>query len=845
MGRSGARAARRALRPPRATCGSVVGPMGIVTTRLLLACALALALVAGPAGAQPSEGAGEAASAATQAIALRDIPEQLLADRAKLETLGEHAASSEALAALDKQIQELGEDIEAHRADDLAQIEGLTRRRTLESIAILWAQRNARTQEIDRALADLGSALARDLGQIVELRARWEATRDEVAAISGSEVPLTAIREMLTRIDASRFKIEQRIRPIADLERKLSAARDRTGRVDQAIADARRRLRSQLFSLDSPPLWRVPLEVEGGYRAAFVANLRAAREQTLDFAKQQTQQLLVFAAFGIAFVAAMVMLRRSAVAWTEEDPHFAAMAGILARPYSGGILIVLMAGLLFLFPAAPDLVKGAIAIALLWPLRRLFALGILPGLESSLYGIGGWFAIDVSRSMLLPPDSLISRVLLLAEIVAGIALIRWMRRPAVIAHLGSAGLMLRAVGQALRLAAPLLLVALAADLAGNVSLAELIVQGILFSLYLTYFAHSALGVLKAAFGALLHTRSGQHSRIVRNHRALLAERGERFLQLVTTLLWLALTARIFGVEDVIVDAVSGILSASFTVGQLDLTLADFVLFGLVIWLSLLVSRLLRFVLEEDVLARTELPRGVPFAISTMVRYLVLVVGFLMAAAAVGFDIGRFTLVAGALGVGIGIGLQDVVNNFVSGLILLFERPIQLDDDVEVGAVSGIVRRIGLRSSTIRTSQGAEVVIPNSEFISNKFTNWTLSDRQRRIEVPVGVAYGTDPERVMELLLGAARATPKVAAEPAPAVLFVGFGDSALDFEVRVWTADVDDWPGVRTAAHGGDEFVPARGRHRDPVPAARPAPAFDTRDRARAARSGDDPEAAG
>jgi small-conductance mechanosensitive channel len=769
--------------------------MGIVTARLLLAGGVALVLGAGQAAAQQ---AGEAPPEAPRAIALRDIPAQLQADRAKLEGLGEHPAASASLEPLKQKIQALAAEIEAQREGDLAHIQAATSRRNLETIAALWSERTGRIAEIDRALASAGSALARDMGELVEMRARWEATREVVAKESGSAVLQSGIRDMLERIDASRFKVEQRIRPVVELERRLSDARDRTGRVAQEIADSERRLRSQLFELDVPPLWSADLEVEGGYRAALEKNVSGARDLTLDFATRSAQQLLLFAAAGAAFVVAMVLLRRSAAAWTEEDPHFAAMAGILARPLSGGVLIVLMTGLLFAFPAAPDLVKAVTALVLLWPLSRLLALGILPGLQSSLYGIGAWFAADLARSLLLPHDSLLARVALLAEIAGGIALIRWMRRPEQIAHLGNAGLMLRAVGQALRLAVPLLLVALVANVAGNLSLAELIVQGILFSLYLTYFAHAALGVLKAAFGALLHTRTAQHSRIVRYHRPLVADRGERFLQLVTTAMWLVLTARIFGVDGFAADALSGVLTTPFTVGELELTLADFALFGVMIWLSLVVSRVLRFVLEEDVLARARLPRGVPFAISTMVRYLVLLVGFLAAAAAAGFDIGRFALVAGALGVGIGIGLQNVVNNFVSGLILLFERPIQLGDTVDVGQVSGTVRRIGLRSSTIRTYQGAEVVIPNSEFVSNQFTNWTLSDRQRRIEVAVGVAYGSDPERVMELLLGAAKATPKVNAHPAPEVLFVGFGDSALNFEVRVWTADLDDWPGVRT-----------------------------------------------
>jgi small-conductance mechanosensitive channel len=773
--------------------------MRTVSPRLLFACALALAL-AERAGGQPAPPGGEAqAPEAPRAIALREIPEQLLADRTLVDTLGERPASSAALEKVKKAIDELAADVDAHRDADLQRIEELTSRRGLDTLAAVWAQRGARIGEIDRELAKEGSALARDLGQLVELRARWEATHGELAAIAEAELALAGTREMLARIDASRFKVEQRIRPIVKLEEKLSEVRDRSGRVDQAIAEARRRLRSQLFALDTPPLWSAEPGIPSGYRTTLAENLRSARDLTLDFARRGRVELPVFVLLGLAFAVFMVMMRRSAAAWTEEDPHFAAMTGILARPVSGAVLIVLMTALFSVFRTAPDLVKGATAVFLLWPMRRLLAVGILPGLQGSLYGVGAWFALDMARGLLLPSESLASRILLLAEIAGGILLIRWMRRPAQFAHIGRAGLMLRAMGQALRLAIPLLGAAFVADVAGNVSLAELIVQGILLSLYLTYFAHAALGVLTAAYGALLHTRFAQHSRIVRYHREMLAVRGERFLQLVTTGLWAVLTARAFAVEELAMDTLSGVLTASFTLGELEITLADIALFAVMIWLSVVISRVLRFVLEEDVLARARLPRGVPFAISTMVGYAVLLIGLLVAAAAAGFDIGRFTLIAGALGVGIGIGLQNVVNNFVSGLILLFERPIQLGDAVDVGPVSGTVRRIGLRSSTIRTYQGGEVVIPNSEFISNQFTNWTLSDRQRRIEVPVGVAYGSDPERVMELLLGAAKATPKVNAHPAPEVLFVGFGDSALSFEVRVWTANVDDWPAVRTA----------------------------------------------
>jgi len=150
------------------------------------------------------------------------------------------------------------------------------------------------------------------------------------------------------------------------------------------------------------------------------------------------------------------------------------------------------------------------------------------------------------------------------------------------------------------------------------------------------------------------------------------------------------------------------------------------------------------------------------------------------------DFSRVALFAGAFSVGIGFGLQNVVNNFVSGLILLFERPIQIGDMVEVGGLLGEVRRIGARSSTVRTVDGAEVIVPNSNLISEQVVNWTLSDRRRRIIVDVGVAYGSDPETVLGILRSVAEANSSVLDEPAPEALFQEFGDSALNFRLRAW-----------------------------------------------------------
>jgi small-conductance mechanosensitive channel len=173
---------------------------------------------------------------------------------------------------------------------------------------------------------------------------------------------------------------------------------------------------------------------------------------------------------------------------------------------------------------------------------------------------------------------------------------------------------------------------------------------------------------------------------------------------------------------------------------------------------------------------------------------VLLVGFLLAISAAGVDLNRVSILAGAFGVGIGFGLQNVVNNFVSGLILLYERPVQLGDTVEVGGHTGEVRRIGIRSSTLRTPQGAEVIVPNSSLIAERVINWTFADRKRALFVKMRVPAAAEPERVMKLLEEVARAHEEVLEDPAPHVVFLGFADGARDFELRAWTALPDKVP---------------------------------------------------
>jgi small-conductance mechanosensitive channel len=283
----------------------------------------------------------------------------------------------------------------------------------------------------------------------------------------------------------------------------------------------------------------------------------------------------------------------------------------------------------------------------------------------------------------------------------------------------------------------------------------------------------------------------RHEELVRNRLLLVCRVG-------FVVLWVVEVLKFLHIFDLVDGLVMAVLTAEARFGQVGISLADVLAFIVTVWASVWVSKLLRFVIEEDVFPRLTLPRGVPQAISIGIHYVILLFGFFLAVAATGIELSKFTILAGAFGVGVGFGLQNVVNNFVSGLILLAERPVMPGDTVQIGELAGEVKRIGMRSSTVRTWQGAEVIVPNGNLISNEVINWTLSDKQRRLEIPVGVAYGTDTETVVGLLVEVGESHPDVLKHPPPHALFLGFGDSSLNFELRVWTAEFERFLRVKS-----------------------------------------------
>ena len=213
------------------------------------------------------------------------------------------------------------------------------------------------------------------------------------------------------------------------------------------------------------------------------------------------------------------------------------------------------------------------------------------------------------------------------------------------------------------------------------------------------------------------------------------------------------------------------------------------IFKLVLFVSLLfyLSRQFNKRLVDRLLKKQGLDLGHRQALTKIIHYLVVSVGLLVITQSIGFDLTALSVFAGAIGVGIGFGLQNIANNIISGIILLIERPIKVSDRVELGGRHGDVMEIGLRATNIRTNENVSILIPNSEFINSQVINWSHNDRNIRFDIPIGVSYATEPAKVRELLLEIADENPDVLKHPPPDVIFEAYGESSLDFRLRIWT----------------------------------------------------------
>jgi len=766
----------------------------------LAAFALFAALSASAAHAQEAESAAAPPpKKGPEIIAQADIPIRADADERFAQDVSARSKSLDFGEKLAPRLKELDAAVRAQSAlfkrGELNYLPVIR----LESLERHWRFYRKQFEDWREDLGAVATPYSEDAGELAKRRASWEATR--AAAADGGMAPALANR--VESVLAQLALAEQAIS--APLERQIQLGR-RSRVVDasieageKAVAAAIAYNDSRLRRIDSPPLWRPEAQTQDGRNALESIKTGLQIETRFlneyDAAHSRTRQ--VYSWFELILLPLLVWLGYRSRRIVTDDPEIQASIQVLRRPVSSWLLIVTI-GALVVEPDAPVLLHQLALLVALVPVLRLLpakvykVLGPWPYLATVLYLLN-------LLSFLFLPNPLIHRsYLLLITLLALVAILwlLWRSRPR--PDRTARDRVTRIVRVVAWLGVVVLIISAVSNVVGNVTLADMLTSALINSGYIGLALYAGVTVLASLIRLLMARRSVSRFLIVTRHAGPLLQHLTKLLHVAALVVWIIVVMHAFRVLRPVFEIARSILTHPLKLGEISLTLWGVIVFVFSIYLAFWVAKTVKLVLHDEVLPKMSLPRGVANSVSSLSYYALLMAGLVVALAAAGFELSQLAIVVGALGVGIGFGLQNVVNNFVSGLILMFERPIQPGDIVEITGTSGRVREIGMRATTLTTFEGADVVVPNGTLLSEKLVNWTLSDMNRRLDISVGVAYGTDPKKVLDLLMEVTKSTPGVAEEPQPTVLFSGFGASSLDFSVRAWTNNFADWVRIRS-----------------------------------------------
>jgi small-conductance mechanosensitive channel len=632
------------------------------------------------------------------------------------------------------------------------------------------------------------------LWQLNQMDDTWKATLDGAKKVNAPPAIIQRIEEVRALIASTMKAVQARLAPLYSMQNRVAAqeARTRSGldTVNKAIDNAR----IELFKQNNPALWNpASFSPEDG---GIVAREKVSLHEQLAALKAYLEEKIGAVLVHLFLLALLVMgfywIRNTIHARAQAETCLQHAARVFDVPLATAVLLALLATW-FLYPDAPRLLWAIAGATALIPAVIVTRRLIDPANFSILYATMIAYFVDQVRYV-VTPAGVLARCLLIAELLAvSIFLLTALRSK----HLSDSPLesnrLKRFTRIYLHLAFLVFVFAGLANVLGYTHLSVTAGEGMLDSSYLAVILYAAVRIVDALAICALNFRPLSHLGMVRRHQDLLYNNITAGIRWLIFGIWLVVSLQYFTLRDLLWQEIRQVLDFPVPWFFTDFKIGALVAFPITVWATFVLSRLIRFVLEEEVYPHFPMGRGIPYAASRMVHYTVLLLGFFAAIAATGAPLSQFSFLAGAFGVGLGFGLQNIFNNFVSGVILLFERPVKVGDTIQIGTDMGRVERIGIRASVILLGNGSEMIVPNGNLISNPVTNWTLSNCERVIEIPVNVVSKVDPQHVLNLLTEVAKSHPCVIKNPPPQALLVTFGAAVLSFRLRAWIDSEEEW----------------------------------------------------
>ena len=748
--------------------------------------------------AQDTERKTDSLSVSTKSIAIGDISEES-------EKLGQSYMKLKGTLEKSSKISEIDSIVEMAAPEILELVDSAFLKREDVSLRDLkvrkveWTNYKSILDQYQSTVKNRSEDISRIINDVYNDLKKWELTKKELEGRTESKDVAESFNSSIQALNEIMSLAQERLDNVFVTQKKIT---ELVLIVDEEIANieyAENQRRKDYFILDSPPIWQKiePVMVSDSISAASLSSIALIKKginqnkkQFLDFYKLNTKIVFLQIIFLILLLGFLILANSK---WkknilTLRNPIEIQAKIILKNPLLTVLSVGVLVSAFFYDSMVPAYAEFHIMVV-------LFATVILlPKVTHKKFNIFLWllfvvYLINTFEAFIGVKVNLIRWILIVDTILLFVSL--YIGRKIVKSYPEKFTQIYRSFRIISALYMLFMVIALFANIIGMVALANYITKAVIVSLTFGVVLYLAVKVFTSIFILIFKFRKSTNIQTITSMVNATYQRIRPLFNFIGFIAWMFFTLNSFEIYGFLLDWYDEVMATEWMLGEMTISLGGILAFIGIFIFTLIISKIAATLFQDEWMVNV-LPRGVAPAISLVLRIVVIALGLYAGLSAAGVDLSKLGFILGALGVGIGFGLQNVVLNFVSGLILAFERPINLGDTIEVDMEMGVVTNIGVRSSNIRAYSGAEVIIPNGDLISKKVVNWTLSNRNRRSKIPMKTSPDADPEKVIELFNKIALDHPDTSAVPPPKTYFYGYGpDGNLNFALLYWTTFSD------------------------------------------------------
>jgi len=735
----------------------------------------------------------------SEALDILDIPEESERLGQRIFKLKEVLEKSSEIAKIDSALVSFTQEIQQRNDTTPLNLEDLTQR-DLKVKMVEWTNFKSILSSYRSKTKDRSEDISKITNELYSEINLWENTKKQVESRQEETDIYDGIDDILQTLEQTMSLAHTRLDSVFVTQKNVTSL---VLIVDQQMARIERGQKIKqrdYFVIDSPPIWDLDKSIgvvldslpqqEFSTPELIIEGLRKNRFQLVEFIQLNLRTFITQVSFLLLLCIFLIVVNAR---WNKDENDMTSTIEKRARvTLKNPFLVTISSGLLFsvflyeeMVPAFTEINIFLILLGTAFLLPRLTT----PGMRLFLFLLLADYVLFTFEAFLGPKAELVRWLQILDSVILFYAL--WVGRKVILPHpeiFGKVALIFKPLSIAYMI---ILVLGVLGNAIGMVGLSAFLNRAVLVSTSLGMVVFLSVLIITSLLILVFNLRKNSNIQTLDAMVKATNQRIQPLLQFIGLVSWIFFTIEGFGLLGTLSSWWEDILMIEWIIGEMTISLGGILAFLGIIVITFIIAKVAGAVFQDEWMVNV-LPRGMGPAISLVLRIVVVTLGLYAGLSAAGVDLSKLGFIVGALGVGIGFGLQNVVLNFVSGLILAFERPINLGDTIEVDMEKGVVTNIGVRSSNIRTYSGSEVIIPNGDLISKKVVNWTLSNRERRSRIQMKTAPDADPEKVIELFNSIASEHPATRKKPAPKTYFYGYGpDGNLNFALMYWTTFSD------------------------------------------------------